>query len=283
MCARADDAFRMYCLADLTRHRKFCRAHGLMDGRYSLLLDVFRENFKKTEPEWALGVSAVVSAASHFATIHEYLGENDKARQYLWLGGHEWNYQGIDYPSAMGDGHVLRMKNLADRIIRADDLVLQQLPAAICSDRIGDTEKAGRLYGWVARLRDIPDRGYSRFISSFSGREGCHEVWGRKTERAYALACLGLWEKASREVRGACEWVERDPNPKGDHAWRNHFWLLQALSMMIEYKIDPSDLNLAAARKRLNPRILASGDHLRAIFLLFYLFNLRTKFAELAR
>lgn len=283
MCARANEALRKYCLADLERHEKFCRAHGLMDDGNSLILDIFRENFKKTEPEWALGVSAVVSAASHFATIHECLGNLEKAKQYLWLGSHEWNYKGIDYPNAAGDSHVLRMADVSERIIRADDLVLQQLPAAICSDRVGDVGRANRFYGWVVQLRDTSDAEYGRFLGSFTGRKGYHEVWGRKTERAYALACLGRWEDALAEAKGAQKWVEKDPRPRGQHAWRNLFWLLQALCPLIFYRLEPSERNRIAAKEGLKPGVLKSGDPARTLFLLFYIFNLRAKFTELAR
>lgn len=281
MSALAKERFRKYCLADVEKHEKFCKAHGLMDSGSSLLLDIFRENFKKTEPEWALGVSAVVAAASHFATIHEYLGRTEKARQYLWLGSHEWNYGGIDYPDATGGSTVLEITNIADRVIRADDLVLQQLPAAVCSDRIGEGEKARRFFGWVARLRDMPEASYELFLGSFSGRENYCEVWGRKTERAYALACLGCWDEASAEAGSAKKWAAKDRRSKGDHAWRNHLRLLQALSPLIAYKLNPTGESRRAARKGLRPRIPASGDHTRTIFLLFYLSNLKTKFPEL--
>jgi hypothetical protein len=281
MSALAKERFRKYCLADVEKHEKFCKAHGLMDSGSSLLLGVFRENFRKTEPEWALGVSAVVAAASHFATIHEYLGGLDKVRQYLWLGSHEWNYGEIDYPDATGCGSVLKMTNIADRVICADDLVLQQLPAAVCSDRIGEGAKASRLYGWVAQLRDMPDRGYELFLGSFLGRGSYCEAWGRKTERAYALACLGRWDEALAEARSAKKWVEKDRKSNGDHAWKNHLRLLQALSPLIAYKLNPTGENKQAAREELKPRIPASGDYARTIFLLFYLSNLKTKFPEL--
>jgi len=142
MCCRMSGSFRQYCIEENERHEKFCRAHGLMDKGNRLLLDVFRENFNKNEPDWSLGVSAVVSAASHFATIHECFGNLEKARQYYWLGSHEWNYRGIDYPSMKGASHVLRIKGLVDRIIRADDLVTQQLPAAVCCERGGNRQRA---------------------------------------------------------------------------------------------------------------------------------------------
>jgi hypothetical protein len=281
MCSKIDDAFREYCFKDIERHVEFCRTHGLMDDNNDLLLEVFRENFNKTEPEWALGLSAAVSAASHFATINEYLGQTEKAKQYLWLGSHEWNYRDIDYPYETGDRHILKMKNLTDRMIRADDLVLQQLPAAICCERVGNRERANQLFGWVAQLRGTSDEEYEEFITSFAELKSYYEVWGRRTERAFALASLGRWGEALAEAKGAQRWVEKGPRPIGNHSWRDYFWLLRALEPLIEYRLDPSEKNKAAAREGLRPSILKSEDHDRTLFLLFYLFNLRAKFPEL--
>ncbi len=276
----SNKSFREYCRKYVSRINEYQKKQGLVNREGKPDKNLMEKISTVPQQRWNPQMRNLVANAPLMATTLEYLGDLELAKIYSQLSSHRWNLDEMDLPTLPKNDHPELDPYLLDFFWK-DNRVEMQLESAISNDRIERRERANQLYKWVAELRNISDEEYDKFISGFSGPKHHYEVWGRKTQRTYALVCLERWEEAMAEAEGARKWIERDTRPRGDHAWRDHFWLLQSLWPLIEYKLEPTEKKKEVAKKGLKPGILRSEDHSRTLFLLFYLYNLRGKYPEL--
>jgi hypothetical protein len=281
MRSLSTEAFKTFCQERVAQFENYYTKEGILNKDSKINSELIEENFKLPYYKWDGKIHSYTLTASRIAAAYEYLHNTQKAKLYYWVGSNAWNLSEIDFTPTHETSPPIQISYVEDMFWK-DNRVHMQLKSAICNDRIANRERAKQLYGWVAELRKLSDAEYEKFIRTFRGPKQYNDAWGRKVERTYALVGLERWEEALAEAEGAEKWIARDPRPRGDHAWRNEFWLLQSLRPLIEYKLEPTAKNKAVAKKGLKPNILKSEDHSRTLTLFFYLFNLREKCPELA-
>jgi hypothetical protein len=267
---RITDSFKNYLLQQIQESEKTRLAMGYSDKEGKLRKDSLMPFFKEPLEKWPTQIMSLVTTAPHVASAYEALGDDLAAQENYWLGTYAWVDSSTPFYSKKDD----------DLMTRRDWLVRLQLNAAICNDRISEKNRSRQLFEWVTRHRDVSEVEYEEWIERWIGSKRYHDVWGRKVERGYALACIERWREAFSEAESLLTWIEKDPHPRGDHAWEYYYWIFQSLKPVIEKKMgfESKKENL---RKAFNPSIIQSGNHSRSHFLLFYLFHLRAKFAGL--
>ena len=216
--------------------------------------------------EWPPSLAAPLAYVHRAAAGLEYLGK-DSALQLYSFGTFGWPHAWPDYPDRKGE------LGIASR----DSLLQNQLPAAVCNDRVGRTVRARQLYEWAAEHSKITvDEVHEIYLNA----KDYSELWERLPWRAYCFARLGRWEEAFEVAQEASEFVRQDRNAKKE-AYNYALKILEVLLALCRYKLEPSDETRQRAMEVLDPQFVASRSHPDHLLGLFYLYNLRARHPEL--
>lgn len=209
------------------------------------------------------GVEEALTRCFLSAPAHEYQGNLVAASAWYELGQYDWTK---DNPPIKTSGGI---PELAFREARA----IHQLPAAICADRVGNTQRAKELYTWAAANFILPDEE----LQGWARTHQLQMIWELLPMRAYALACLEDWTEAKQAAEVAQFWVKKD---RGAEHSREQIQLLPILLALSRWKLEPSIQNQQEAQKRLGLKAITARDFADRLHCYFYLFNLRARFGS---
>ena len=153
-----------------------------------------------------------------------------------------------------------------------------QINSAICADRVGESEVAQQVFRTAVRYRSISDEE----LRGFDKTKQPYAVWEWAIERAYALLRLGEYELAHKAAEEALHWIGKDRRAKLGRASEMPLLILPTVLALIHYELNPSPENRAEAVRLLDLDAVSSRIHVDHLQALFYLFNLRAKYLELA-
>ena len=213
-------------------------------------------------------IKAAASLGPSLGTSFEALGQLEigllwyQLGQYIWRGGRQFDSvdeQPADYASRSTAGRL-------------------QLEAAICADRVGSSDRAQDLYSWAVENRQFTEKEIREL--DLSGRDDL--LWKSAIERVYAHFCMGAYSSASEASEEALRLIDKDPRAKLGSTAEMPLLILPTLLTLIKYEQDQTPENRLAAIKLLDLDAVASRLHPDHFQALFYLFNLRAKYPELA-
>lgn len=207
--------------------------------------------------------------SSHWvATALEALGSLGEAMTWYHLGQYKWR---------AGKQFSTVREALPD-FGRREAAHGNQLQAAVCAARVGQIERARELYAWAAENYMLTQEE----INYFAKTRQYQPIWEWLPFRAYALACLERWEEALAVAEECQRFVEKDRRARTTGSYQSPLKILAVVLALARYKVHPSEETRRQAQEMLQPQAVASrshGDHLDA---LFYLYNLRARYPELA-
>jgi hypothetical protein len=182
--------------------------------------------------------------------------------QYGWRGGRQFSTMGKDSPD----------------FGRREAAAKNQLPAAICADRVGQTARARDLYLWAAENRELTPREMEQLTTT----RQYSLLWEWGSARAYALACLERWAEAMAVGVETEIWVERDRRAQTGKSHRAPLRILSVVMALARYQVSPSEYARQAVRKVIHPQTVATRSHADHLMALFFLYNLRARHPNLA-
>lgn len=202
--------------------------------------------------------------------VNEVLGNIVAAKAWYYLGQYAWRGKRI---------FAKDMDNPAPDQMTRSAAAWPQLESAICATRVGNHERARRLYEWAAQNYGFSEREIAIWENN---KDKTHIVlWTNLSYRAYALLCLGRWAEALSTAQQGEEYFRRDRH------WRDKTYepiiLYPIVQAVARYKLEPSPENRRKAIEMLAPQAVASPNHVGHLWGLFYLYNLRALHPDLAQ
>lgn len=211
----------------------------------------------------------VLAVSEQAATANEAAGNIAVALSWYTLGQFRWR-GGYRYPGDSLDNDV--------PLTVRDDSARLQLPAAVCSERVGDLERARKLYTWALENRKLSNDEIGYYLSS--KQESV--VWQRLPYWAYALAALDRCEEALQTCEKCSDVVAQDPDAHIDDSGEPPLKILTLVEAVCRYRLSPSIETRSLAIHSLHPQFAASLSHVGHLDTLFYLYNIRARHPDLA-
>ncbi|RPI85286.1 MAG: hypothetical protein EHM41_11255 [Chloroflexi bacterium] len=210
-------------------------------------------------------VVVAISRTLWNAPAHEYHGSLTTASAWYELGQYEWR-GGRTIP-----GETAAIPDLMTR----EPAAVRQLPAAICADRVGNTQRAQDLYGWAAGNYLLTEEE----IEWFAGSRQIQTIWEFLPMRAYALICVGDWTEALAAAETADFWAKKDRGAQTSEAYQVQLQLLPTLLALARYKLEPAEANRQTARASLALQAIRGRRSMsERLICHFYWYNLRSRF-----
>lgn len=153
-----------------------------------------------------------------------------------------------------------------------------QLPAAICADRVGHVTRARDLYLWSAENRTLTPREMEELTKT----RQYSVMWEWGSACAYALACLERWAEAMAVAVEAESWVKRNRRAHTRESYRAPLRILPVVMALARYQVGPSEYARQAVREMIHPQAVATRSHSDHLMALFFLYNLRARHPDLA-
>jgi hypothetical protein len=213
-------------------------------------------------------IDTAIAMGVRMGTANEALGQLPAAMGWYQIGRYYWR----GMPPTQGEP-----SGLPDFGWRMTAGMLQ-MKAAVCADRAGKAEDARRLFTWAVEYRSFSEEE----LREFDETKQPYAVWKWTIEQAYALLCLGRYQEALEACNEALRWIEKDRKAKVESATEMPLLILPSVLALARYQLEPSDENRLEAIRRLDLDAVASRIHVDHLQGLFYLFNLRAKYPELA-
>jgi len=213
-------------------------------------------------------IKSAAALGPTLGTAYEILGQHEIATawyqlgQYTWRGGKQFDSvykEPADYGSRMTAGRL-------------------QLNSAICADRVGSIDRARFLFTWAVENRSFTEKE----LQGFEETKQPWLVWEWAIQRAYALICLGEIQLAYDTGNETLQWIKKDNRAKLGSATEMPLLIFPTILALINYELDPSPENRTEAIQLLDLDSVATRFHPDQFRGLFYLFNLRAKYPELA-
>jgi hypothetical protein len=266
-------AFREYLEQIIGEGKNYLEKNGWIDSEtggpdVEALAKIIRPFLGTQEKPPPREAKIAVSMGDRMGTAHEALGNLHAALgwyrvgQYGWRGAEQFAITPQDFPDY-------------GRRMTAGML---QMDAAICADRAGQSERAKRLFTWAVNNRSLTEEELDEFNETRQHKA----VWGWTIQKAYALLCLDHWQDALAVAEDSLVWVQKDPHAKSNSSHEMPLMILPVVMALAQYKANSNKENRLDAVKKLDPQVVASRTHVDHLIGLFYLFNLRAKFPELA-
>lgn len=210
----------------------------------------------------------VLANAYRVGAAFEGLGRMDRALAWYRLGQYMWRGQRQFQMDLDKDPPQIMVREAAGR---------NQLPAAVCADRVGETTRAHQLYEWAA---------YNNTLTPEEVRYHTTEgvlmpLWEFHSPRAYALACLERWEEARQVAEHLHHHVSQDPDTRKE-SYQAPLRILPVVLALARYKTEPTEEHRRKAHQMLQLQAVATRSHTDHLLALFYLFNLRARHPDLA-
>lgn len=211
----------------------------------------------------------MVLAKSHWVgAAYEAMDDLKIALAWYRLGQYGWR-GGMHFTKAVKDRVDFGQREAAAR---------NQLLAAICADRVGQTARARDLYLWAAENRTLTPGEMEELTKT----RQYTVLWEWGSARAYALACLERWAEAMAVGVEAESWLERDRRAQtGESCWAP-LRILPVVMALARYQVSPSEYARQAVREMIHPQAVATRSHSDHLMALFFLFNLRARHPNLA-
>ncbi len=262
---KPSSAFEKYVQETIDEGMQYLRAHGWLDEA-SGAPDIAKIPGLKEAPEVPLPVEAEVAVHRTWwnAPAHEYRGNRTVASIWYDLGQYQWR-GGRMYP-----GVTAEIPELAVR----ESAAIWQLPAAICADRVGNTQRARDLYGWAAGNYLLT----GEEIKWFADTHQLQAIWEALPMRAYAYVCLEAWADALAAAEAADFWAKKDRSAQTSEAYQVQLQLIPALLALARFKLEPTAENSQAAQAKLSLKAIGGRNHSERLICYFYWYNLRAKF-----
>jgi hypothetical protein len=232
------------------------------------ILEILQPNLGKQEDPLPKNAQAVTLRGPNIGTAYEATGDLPQALawhrlgRYIWRGGEQFKNTPEGFP------------HFASRMT----VGMLQMDAAICADRAGDSTTAQQLFSWAVKNRSFKESE----LREFGETKQYSAVWKWTIQRAYAQLCLGEYHLAQEAAEEALDWINKDRKATLGSATEMPLLILPTILALIQYKLDPSPENKAEAVRLLDLDAVASRIHVDHLIGLFYLFNLRAKYPELA-
>lgn len=213
-------------------------------------------------------IKSAAALGPNMGTAYEALDQLDIATawyqlgQYTWRGGKQFDsvvQEPADYGSRMTAGRL-------------------QLKSAICAERVGSIDRASDLFTWAVENKSFTEKE----LQGFEETKQPWLVWEWAIQRSYALLCLGEFQLAHRAAKEALHWIKKDSRAKLGSATEMPLLIFASILALINYELDPSPENRTEAIRLLDLDAVATRFHPDQFRGLFYLFNLRAKYPELA-
>ena len=266
---RQRSRFDQYVRQTIEEVSNYLREYNLLDQDRDLPdLNIVEQEIRAPNPDWTSGVSYAIETAPTIATGYEYIGEFEKALQYYRLGTYAWPYPWPVNPA----------ESTEDSYGRRGALARLQLRAAICADRVGETERARNLYEWAAKHYKVT----AVDIEYFTQTNQFQAIWEYEPFCAFSLACLGKWKEALSIGEEALHWVQQDARAQTTESHQTPLKILPVILALSNYKVQPNDDNRLSAQRMLDPQAVTSRDHANHLLALFYLYNLHARHPDLA-
>lgn len=264
---KTPSAFEKYVQETIEEAIQFLRKYGWLDEATG------RPDIGKIpglhEPENVrISVEAEVAVHRMFwnAPAHEYLGNLDTALTWYELGQYEWR-GGITFPVDKD-----WIPDYALRESRGPHL----LTAAVCSDRVGNRDRAQELYDLAARHYVLTGDDIKWFVESHQ----LGAIWEYLPYQAYAQICMGKWADALAALETSDFWAKKDRHAQTDDAYQVQLQLTPTLMALAHYKLDPTAANREAARAKLSLKSIGGRNASERLICYFYWYNLREKFGN---
>ena len=215
-----------------------------------------------------LGAKTAASLGPNMGAASEALGNLPSAiawyriGRYVWRGGEQFKSSPEGFPH-----YGSRMT-----------VGMLQMEAAICADRTGESNAAQHLFTWAVKNRSLSETE----LHEFGKTKQPYAVWEWAIERAYALLCLKEFQSALKAGKEALHWIGKDSRANLGSAAEMPLLIFPTVLALIRYELDPSPENQAEAVQQLDLDSVATRYHPDHLIGLFYLFNLRAKYPELA-
>jgi hypothetical protein len=213
-------------------------------------------------------IDTVISLAVSGGTANEAIGNISSALAWYRIGRYIWRGNEAAFN---GDQ---RFPDFGYRMTAG----MLQMEAAICADRLGDSTAAQQLFSWAVKNRSF----HESELLEFDETKQYSAVWKWTIQKAYALLCLGEDRLAQKAAEEALNWIKKDRKAKLGSATEMPLLILPTILALIHYELDPSPENRAEAVRLLDLDAVSSRIHVDHFQALFYLFNLRAKYPELA-
>lgn len=258
-------AFEKYIQETIDEGIQYLRSHGWLDET-SGAPDVARIPGLQEAPDVSLPVEAEVAVHRMLwnAPAHEYRGNRTAASIWYELGQYQWR-GGRTYPGVTAEIPEPGAREAA---------AIRQLPAAICADRVGNTQRARELYGWAAGNYLLT----GEEIQWFAGTHQLQAIWEVLPMRAYALICVEAWTDGLAAAETAEFWAKKDRRAQTSEAYQVQLQLIPALLALARYKLAPTDENRQAAQAKLSLKAIGGRNYSERLICYFYWYNLRAKF-----
>ena len=259
---RSSPGFEKVVQETIDQGTSFLRQHGWLDEKTS------GPDVARISPTLTSGVyprPAEVEEALYrsplSAAAHEYRGSLTTASAWYELGQYFW----------CGDRTVPGETRLVPDLMIREAVAVDQLPAAICADRVGNSQRARDLYGWAAGNYLLTEEE----ILGFANSDQIQPIWEFLPMRAYALICVGDWSEALMAAETAEGWLKKDRYAEKN---RKQNQLLPVLLALARYKLEPTAENRQIARGMLDLKAITSREMHERLLCYFYLYNLRSRF-----
>lgn len=258
-------SFEKYLQETIDEGVQYLRSHGWLD-EMSEGPDVSRIPCLKETPEVRLPVEVKVAVHRVLwnAPAHEYRGNLAVASKWYELGQFEW-CGNRTFP-----GMTAEIPELGVR----EALAIQQLPAAICTDRVGNTQRARELYGWASSNYMLSGDEIQRYTDT----RQLQPIWEVLPMRAYALICLESYAEGLEVARTAEYWSKKDRRAQTSEAYQVQLQLIPVLIALARYGIEPSAENRQAALTKLSLNTVGGRNHSERLICYFYWYNLQKIF-----
>ncbi|MCK4977750.1 MAG: hypothetical protein KAS36_12525 [Anaerolineales bacterium] len=217
-------------------------------------------------PPWDADIA--VSMGDRMGTAHEAIGDLPAAMGWCRIGRYVW--RGDDQFESSHEGFPDYARRMTVGML--------QMEAAICADRVGETGRAAQLFTWAVKNRSLTEEE----VAEFDKTKQYYAVWEWTIQKAYALLCLGQWRDALEVAEDALLWIEKDSRARVGASHEMPLMILPVVLALAKYKENPNEENRLEANKMLDPQVVASRSHVDHLIGLFYIFNLRAKFPDLA-
>ena len=231
-------------------------------------LEVIRPLLGPQEEPLPDDLDFILANAYRVGAAFEGLGRMDSALAWYRLGQFMWRGERQFQMDLGKDPPEIMAREAAGQ---------NQLPAAVCADRVGETKQAQQLYDWAA---------YNSTLTPEEVRYHTTEgvlmpLWEFHSPRAYALACLERWGEAREVAEHLHHHVSQDADTQKE-SYQAPLRILPVALALARYKTEPTEKHRRRAHQMLQLQAVATRSHTDHLIALFYLFNLRARHPDLA-
>jgi hypothetical protein len=214
-------------------------------------------------------ISTTIAMGIRMGPANEALGKLPAALAWYRVGRYRWRG---------GEQFTDRDEGFPDFGYRMT-AGMQQMDAAICADRVGETDTAKQIFIRAVKNRSLSEGEKRGFDET---KQFC-AVWEWAIERAYVLLCLGEFQLTLEAGEEALRWIDKDRRAKLESATEMPLLILPTVLALARYELEPSAENRSEAIRRLDLDAVTTRIHVDHLLALFYLFNLRAKYPLLAQ